>query len=76
MRIKERSLFQQENEGKGKKEREKEKGESRGNKRKNVNANKGKNRATLFSNKVWSSAKGTAQKNQVFCNASSTRRVK
>jgi len=28
MRIKERSLFQQENEGKGKKEREKEKGEA------------------------------------------------
>lgn len=28
MRIKERSLFQQENEGKGKKEREKEKGKA------------------------------------------------
>lgn len=76
MRIKERSLFPQENEGKGKKEREKEKGESRDDKRKSTNTKKGKNRATQFSSTVWSSAKGIAQKNKVFCNASSTGKVK
>lgn len=57
---------------KGREKRKKKRGKAGVIKEKNTNTNKGKNRATQFSNTVWSSAKGIAQKNKVFCNASST----